>query len=108
MAKSDESQERKQQQHNVQLRTALNDAYAALEGAKYTSTSIAFCFEEAVSLQLQRIEGPGSRIRPSELERVERTEQGLLRAVEQIKSIPPEAFLAKASNRDVNTDDEEE
>lgn len=90
------------------MRRALNDSYAVLEATKYTTTAIAFSFEEAMAQQIERIEGQGSRIRPSELERVDRIEKSLLQAVEEIKQIPPEEFAARIRGRDVNTDEEEE
>jgi hypothetical protein len=107
MATNDqELQEQKQQRDNLKLRTALNTSYAALEGAKYTNSVLAFSFEEAVDQQIQRIEGPGTSLRPSELERVDRVEQQLLKAVEEIKQVPPEFFLSRLQGRDVNTDEE--
>lgn len=90
------------------MRTALNNGYAVLEGSKYTQTAIAFSFEEAVAQQIERITGTGSRIRPSELDRVDNVEQSLLQAVAEIKEIPPEEFSARIKGRDVNTDEEPE
>ena len=107
MATNDqELQEQKQQRDNIKLRTALNASYAVLEGSKYTNSVLAFSFEEAVDQQIQRLEGPGTSLRPAEIERVDQIEQQLLKAVEEIKQIPPELFLSRLQSRDVNTDEE--
>lgn len=102
MTTEQERTDRGKQSDNRKLRTALNDAYAALEAEKYTNSAVAFTFEEAVDLQLQRLVGPGSRIRPSQRERVDKIELELVQAVEQIKQIPPEKFL-RSTDLDVNT-----
>ena len=103
MSKDQDLQEQQQQRNNIKLRAALGSAYAALEGSKFTSSAAAFSFEEAVSQQLQRLEDPGTTLRPSELERIDKVEQDLLKAVEEIKKIPPEDFLTRIPSRDVNT-----
>lgn len=97
--------ERKQQSENLKFRSALNNGYAVLEGEKYTNSVIAFTFEEAVDLQIQRLEGPGSRIRPTEIERVDKIEAELLQAVEQVKEIPPEVFMNRRPDKDVNQEE---
>ena len=101
-------QEKEQQDKNLKMREALNNGYAALEGEKYTSSVLAFTFEEAVSQQIDRLEGAGSVIRPSAAERVDTVEAELLAAVEQIKQIPPEAFLIRNKARDVNSDEQKD
>jgi len=99
-------QEQKQQKDNIKLRSSLNNAYAILEGTKYTTTVSSFSFEEAVEQQIARILDAGTRIRPSELERVDKIEKELLEAVTQIKQIPPENFMERVSGRDVNTEED--
>jgi hypothetical protein len=103
MAKEEKGEESKLQRFHISQRRAVNNAYAALEGEKNVLTFSAFTFEDAVDLQIERIEGEGTRIRPNELERVDHIEQGLLRAVEELKQVPPEQFLKKDEDRDVNT-----
>ena len=108
MSTVEERQEQAQQRDNLKQRAALNNAYATLEGTKYTTSTLAFTFEEAVYLQVVRIEGAGTRVRPSELERVGIIEAELLQAVEQVKATPPEAFIAKIRGRDVNSEEDPE
>lgn len=108
MSTEAERQEKEQQRDNLKQRAALNNAYAVIEGTKYTTSALAFTFEEAVDLQIERISGTGTRIRPSELDRVDTVEAELLQAVEQIKAIPPEAFIAKIRGRDVNSEEDPE
>lgn len=103
-SKEQQGQERQQLSRNRKLRDALNNAFAAVESDRYTTTAVSFSFEEAVDQQIQRIERGGSKIRPNELERVDAVEQNIIRAVEQIKQVPPEFFLARDPRRDVNTE----
>ena len=103
MAQDKSNEESKLQQFNLNERRALNNAYAALEGQRTVMTFQAFTFEDAVDLQIERIEGKGSRLRPNELERVDRIEQELLKAVAALKEVPPEEFLDADPDRDVNT-----
>lgn len=96
-------QEQQQQRDNVKLRTALNNAYGAIEGRKYTDTVVAFTFEEAVDAQIERLSAT-DRLRPNDFDRTDRIEAELLQAVDNIKKVPPEAFMQTNSVRDVNTD----
>lgn len=82
---------------------ALNDAYAQLESEKAIQSFNAFTFEEALANQIERIEGESTKIRPNELDRTERIYQNLVKAVEELKQVPPEKFLTKDNARDVNT-----
>lgn len=97
------NEESKLQQFNLSQRRALNNAYAALEGQKNTSTFAAFTFEDAVDLQIERIEGTGTELRPNELERVGKIEQEMIKAVAELAEVPPEQFLEPDPARDVNT-----
>ena len=103
MATNDKNEEERLQQFNLNQRRAINNAYAALEGQKSASSFSAFTLEEAVDLQIERIEGTGTRLRPNELERVDKIEQEMLKAVEQLKEVPPEQFLKADPDKDVNT-----
>lgn len=103
MPQDESNEESKLQQYNLSQRRALNNAYAALEGQKNVMSFAAFTFEDAVDLQIERIEGTGSRLRPNELQRVDRIEQEMLKAVEELKEVPPENFLEHDEENDVNT-----
>jgi hypothetical protein len=93
----------KQQAQNMELRVALSDAYAAVEGEKAVQSFSAITFEDLADQQIQRISGPGTPSRPNELDRVQRVLKNLLQAVAKIKSLPPEYFAEPDATRDVNT-----
>lgn len=60
-------------------------------------------------MQIERIEGDTEgQLRPNLLERVDRIEGELLKAVELIKTLPPEQFLEPNEDKDVNTPEEQE
>lgn len=102
--KEETAEEANKQQAHLKQRTALNNAYAAIEGQKSIQSFTAFTFEEALDNQIERIEGESSRLRPNELDRVKRVEEEVIKAAEEIKKIPPEQFLQQDESRDVNTD----
>jgi hypothetical protein len=91
------------QAQNLQLRVALSDAYAAVEGAKTVQTFNAITFEDLAQQQIQRISGPDTQTRPNELNQVKAILNNLTNAVAQIKALPPESFADQDASRDVNT-----
>jgi hypothetical protein len=93
----------KLQAQNIRLRTALNDAYAAVEGAKSVQSFSALTFEDLADQQIQRISGPDTVARPNELNRVTRVLNNVLQSVAKIKAMPPESFAKQNVKRDVNT-----
>lgn len=93
----------KLQSQNLELRKALNDAYAAVEGAKSVQSFSALTFEDLADAQIQRISGNDTVARPNELNRVKRTLNNVVQAVAKIKAMPPEAFAKQDPSRDVNT-----
>lgn len=93
----------KLQSQNLKLRTAISDAYAAVEGYKSVQTFNAITFEDLADQQIERISGKDSQSRPNELNRVKRVVENLKQAVAQIKTLPPEAFADADKDRDVNT-----
>ncbi len=88
---------------NFELRRVLSTALAAVQGRQTTESFYAVTYEELADQQIERIEGKGTEARPNEIERIDRIEQDLLSAVEQIRGIPPEQFLLSDTSRDVNT-----
>lgn len=92
---------------NQTLRRSLSHAYAALVGDQTAQSFSAFTLEEALDAQIERIEGKGSAIRPNLLDRVNRVLSETVQAVEQIKQMPPEAFIEADSDKDVNTPEDE-
>lgn len=93
----------KLQSQNLELRTALNDAYSAVEGAKSVQSFSALTFEDLADQQIQRISGPDTLARPNELNRVQRVLNNVLQSVAKIKALPPESFAKQNAKRDVNT-----
>ena len=93
----------KLQSQNLELRKALSDAYAAVEGAKAVQSFAALTFEDLADQQIQRISGPDTEARPNELNRVQRVLNNVIQAVAKIKALPPESFAKQMEDRDVNT-----
>lgn len=91
------------QSQNIELRIALNEAYAAVEGQKLVQSFTAITFEELADAQIQRISGSDTPERPNELNRVQRTLNNITQAVAKIKALPDDAFATQDSSRDVNT-----
>jgi hypothetical protein len=98
-----QNEEEDLQSVHLRQREALNNAYAALLGQAAIQSFQAFTFEEALDLQIQRIDGTSTQLRPNELDRVDRVEQQLLQAVDQLKQVPPEKFLQPKPGEDVNS-----
>lgn len=93
----------KLQSQNLELRRALNDAYASVEGAKAVQSFNAITFEDLADQQIERISGADTEARPNELNRVTRVLNNVLQAVAKIKEMPPESFAKQDADRDVNT-----
>lgn len=94
--------EEERQDRNLELRTSLNNAFAAVEAQKKTKSFDAVTFEELLDDQIQRL-SVGSQRRPSSLERVQRTLNDLTKAIKQINDMPADAFAKPDSSKDVNT-----
>lgn len=102
MAKNNSDNDQAQSQ-NLELRRALNDAYAFVEGQKATQTFAAFTFEDALDQQIERLSGADTDVRPNALHRIDKIENGVVQAVERIKSMPDDAFAKRDDEKDVNT-----
>lgn len=88
---------------SFELRRAVANAYAFVEGAKNVQSFTALTFEELVDQQIERIEGEDTPLRPNELHRIDKTEQDILSAVAKIKSLPDNFFSNQQSDNNVNT-----
>lgn len=93
----------KQQEQNLELRRAINNAYAFIEGQKLVQSFSAVTFEELMDQQIERIEGASSVQKPNEIDRINRTEAELIAAVENIKKMPDDAFRKTPEENGVNT-----
>lgn len=101
-----EALDKETQDRNTRLRRDLSNAYASLQGEQTSKSFSAYTFEEALDAQIERIEGEGTKLRPNLLERVDNIESRVLQAVNQIKEMPPEDFIQKDEEQDVNTPSE--
>ena len=99
----DPSRQSEVQERNLKLREALSNAYAALLGDQTTKSFSSFTFEEALNNQIERIEGAGTQLRPNLLAKVDRVENNMLQAIEQLKSLDPSSFIESNPDTDVNT-----
>ena len=93
----------KLQQQNLNLRIALNDAYAAVEGAKAVQSFSAITFEDLATQQIARISGPDTPTRPNELNKVQNILNAVVQAAQQIMALPASAFQDSDPTRDVNS-----
>lgn len=91
------------QQQNQNIRVALSDAYAAVQGDQQNQTFNSISFEELCQQQITAINGPDTQSRPNELDAIQQVLNNLTQAVTQIMNAPPEQFLEPDSSRDVNT-----
>jgi len=84
-------------------REALNDAYAAVVGQQSVQSFSAFTFEDAMELQIEKISGAGTKLRPNLLDKVAAIKNALVQAVQQLKGTKPETFRDRDNSNDVNT-----
>jgi len=91
------------QQRNLSNREALGNAYAAIKAQENITTFAAFTLEDAIDLQIERIEGEGTPLRPNQLKRVERIKNNVVKAVAELKEMPPEMFEEIDEGEQVNT-----
>jgi hypothetical protein len=88
---------------SLQLRVAVNNAYAYVKGQESTQSFLAVTFEDLAAAQVQRLSGKGTTTRPNFIDRIKKVEADIVSAAKQIKQLPPEAFLPPDDQRDVNT-----
>jgi hypothetical protein len=93
----------KQQEQNLELRRAINNAYAFIEGQKLVQSFSAVTIEELMDQQIERIEGKSTTQKPNEIDRINKTETELIAAVENIKKMPDDAFRKTPEENGVNT-----
>ncbi len=106
---AEKDEEKRIQQLHLRQRRALNNSYGSLLADQNIQTFAAFTFEDAVDQQIERIEGnTEGKLRPNLLERTDRIKNELIKAVELLKTAPPELFLEPNENTDVNTAEEPE
>ena len=84
-----------------QLREDLSNAYAFVDGQKYTQQAATFTIEEATDQFIEATEGK-PLFRPNELERLANIKSKVESAIMKTKAISPETFV-KANENNVNT-----
>lgn len=92
-----------QQEQNLQLREALNNAYGFIEGQKSVQTFSTITFEELMDQQIERLVGADTDSRPNVFNRITKIKESVVKAVENIKSLPDSAFVDADPDTDVNT-----
>src|ERR1035437_1547515 len=91
------------QQQNLDLRSALNDAYSAVQGAASVQSCSNYTFEDALTAQIADIQAPGTDTRPNELTMVQNILNKVTQAAQKIMSLPADQFVDAQGDRDVNT-----
>jgi hypothetical protein len=86
-----------------QLRRSVANAYAFVKGQEMTESFSALTFEELLDKQIERIEGPGTDIRPNVLDRIRKVKADLIAAVVSIKSQPDDFFKQPDATKDAVT-----
>jgi len=92
-----------QQEQNLQLREALNNAYGFIEDQKSVQTFSTITFEELMDQQIERLVGADTDSRPNVFNRITKIKESVVKAVENIKSLPDNAFVDADPDTDVNT-----
>lgn len=90
------------QKQAEEIRTALANGNAFVEGSAYTDSLATFTIEEAMDRNIERLTGKPP-FRPNELDRLLTVKNRVLNAVEKAKSIRPEDFLKADESTNVNT-----
>jgi len=88
---------------NTEFRRVLGKGYAFILGQQFNQTAAALTYEELARQQIDTIEGTRADQRPNELERIDGLEDELTGVIDKIKSLPPESFIQKSEEDDVNT-----
>jgi hypothetical protein len=92
-----------QDEQMMRLRLALNNAYASLRGRAVADSFAAYTIEEAIDAHVDVIEGKGTKVHPSQLDRVERIRNDLIAVAEAIKALPVDSFRPVDDADAVNT-----
>lgn len=102
MSNAGQDEQAKQQEQNLELRRAVNNAYAFVEGQKLVQSFSAVTFEELMDKQIERLVGASTTAKPNEIDRINKTENELIAAVQNVKKLPDDAFK-KGDDKNVNT-----
>lgn len=94
MAATQANQNEQDQKQDLtdQLKRSVSNAYAFVVGQQTTESFSAVTFEELLDRQIERIEGPGTALRPNVLDRIDKVKSDMLAAIEEIKKQPDDFF----------------
>lgn len=85
------------------LRIDIHNAYAFVEGQRFTQSFASFTVEEAMDAFVERLSGKDTPVRPNVINRTKGVAARVAAAVEKIKAMPADAFRASDPATDVNT-----
>jgi len=103
MARPPASDASKAQEEIDALRTDVHNAYAFVEGQRFTQSFASFTVEEAMDAYVERLSGKDTQQRPNVINRTKNVAERVAVAVKKIKDLPADAFRAADSATDVNT-----
>jgi len=104
MATKDDAAAAAKEELADQLRRSVANAYAFVRGQETTETFLSITFEELLDQQIERIEGPGTDIRPNVLDRIQKVKQDMLSAISEIKRQPDSFFKLPDATKDAITE----
>ena len=81
-----EDKNKKADKYSLELRKALNDAYAFVAGSQSVAEFSEFTVEKAHEQFIERVQGSGTKLRPNVLGQIDQIASKLLTAIESIKS----------------------
>lgn len=87
-----------------QLRRSVANAYAFVQGQETTESFSSLTFEDVLDAQIERIEGPGTDIRPNVLDRIRKVKSDMLEAIASIKAQPDSFFKEPDPSQDTVTE----
>jgi len=94
-----------QEAAKLYLRTVISDAYTFVLSQELTEGIAAMNLESMMQQELARLQGPTtSQIYLPVLDRLRALKTSVEQAVEQVKSMPPEAFKLRISKTGTNED----
>lgn len=89
-----------------EYRRIVSAAVAELRSEEFNNSLAALTIEDAVDQQIELLVGTSDPNRLSQLQRVDRVKDDLLRNIQAMKDTPPEYFLRADLDGDVNTPEE--
>lgn len=86
-----------------EFRESIGNAYVFIEGRKTAQTFAAQTPEDLMKVFVERVSGAKRGLRSNMYDRYQKIRDDVLAAVEQIRKIPPSAFVNPPMEKNVNT-----